>query len=338
MRLDWPNTRIQTDLDFGARGRQVGDLRLRHSDDVVPLGYRPIPAAILSGAPGPTLLLAAGTHGDEFEGPAALMRLVHELDVERLKGRLVVLPALNAPAVSESRRVSPLDGGNLNRSFPGDRDLGPTAQIAHFVERILLPHCDAAIDLHSGGKAAVFANCSLATRTADGALFARNMALAEAFGAPFVWVLGRHNDDRSMNAAAARQGVPMIAAELSGAGAIDPGAEQLAHDGILRCMRHLGMLEEAPPASGRPRQFEIASASQTLNAPCEGLFIRSFEPGDIVEAGAVAGVLRPLFEPERPPLRLLFPASGLVLCRTNRGLVKRGDMLATVVIECTGSA
>jgi predicted deacylase len=233
MAIDWHKTRIQTKLDFERGGRQIGDLRLRHSNVEMPLGYWPLPAAILAGAPGPTLLLTGGTHGDEFEGPAALMRLVHEIDVSALKGRLIVLPALNAPAVARSSRVSPLDGGNLNRGFPGDRDGGPTAQIGHLIEEVLLPCCDAAIDLHSGGKASVYANCSLATRTANEDLFGRNLALARAFSAPLIWILGKHNDDRSLNAAAARRGVPMIATELSGAGGIDPRAAKLAHDGIL---------------------------------------------------------------------------------------------------------
>jgi predicted deacylase len=338
MAIDWQGTRIQTALDFERGGRQVGDLRLRHSNAEKPLGYWPIPAAILAGSPGPTLLLTGGTHGDEFEGPAALMRLVHALDPARLRGRLIVLPALNAPAVARSSRISPLDGGNLNRAFPGDRDGGPTGQIAHFVEQILLPACDAAIDLHSGGKASVFANCSLATRTADKALFGRNLALAQAFGAPFIWILGKYNDDRSLNAAAARQSTPMIAAELSGAGAVDPGATQLAYDGVLRCMRHLGMLEDAPAAQAGARMIEIASPAHTLYAPCDGLFVRLFEPGDATREGAAAGTLHPLFEPERPPLELAFPATGVVLSRGNRGLVERGDMLATIAVECDEAA
>jgi predicted deacylase len=334
MAIAWPGTRIQSPLDFERGGRQIGDLRLRHSDVDVPLGYWPIPAAVLAGAPGPTLLLTAGVHGDEFDGPAALMRLVHALELSTLRGRLIVLPALNGPAVACSRRTSPLDDGNLNRAFPGDPNGGPTQQIAHFVEQVLLPCCDAAIDLHSGGKASVFVNCSLATRTADKALFGRNLELARAFGAPFIWVLGKHNDDRSLNAAAARQGIPMIAAELGGAGVIDPNAARLAHDGILRCMRHLGMLEDAPVGESTARMIEIASATDTLYASCEGLFVRRFEPGDVIEAGAAAGILYPLFEPERPPVTVTSSAGGVVLSRTNRGLVRRGDMLAMIAAEC----
>jgi uncharacterized protein len=42
-----------------------------------------------------------------------------------------LLPAVNYPAVMASRRVSRIDGGNLNRSFPGDAAGTPTEMISH---------------------------------------------------------------------------------------------------------------------------------------------------------------------------------------------------------------
>ena len=330
MNVDWQATRIQCSIDLDAAGRRIGDLRLKHSDNAQPLGYWPIPIAVLAGGKGPTVLLTAGVHGDEFEGPVALMKLIHGLDPARLEGRLIVLPALNAPAVGAASRVSRLDGGNLNRAFPGSRDGGPTAMIAHLVEEVLLPVCDAAIDIHSGGRASVFAHAALATRTAGEALFARNLALARAFAAPLIWVLGALNDDRSLNAAAARKGVAMIAAELGGGGAATPAAVAAADAGIARCLAHLGLIVEASPGAGPSRAVELSSPAQTLHAPRAGLFEPHFEPGEEVAAGALAATLHAIGEPERPPLDLSFPISGVVLARGNRGLVERGEMLALI--------
>lgn len=327
---DWHLTRITTHLDFMAEGLRCGDLRLKWSNAEMPLGYWPIPAAVCVRGEGPTLLLAGGTHGDEFEGPTALMRLLARLPELRFQGRLILFPALNAPAVARSSRVSPLDGANLNRAFPGDANGQPTAMIAHLVESVVLPVCDAAIDFHSGGKASVFADSVLATRCEDRTLHEANLALAHAFAGPRIWVLGAQNDDRSFNAAAKRRGVPMIATELSGGGGVDPASVNLAHDGILRCMRHLRMIDLAPLPVHTPRLLEIASADHTLYAPCQGLFLPSFGPGEEVTAHAPAGTLYPLFEPERPPVALAFPASGVVLARINRGFVERGEMLATI--------
>ena len=183
-------SRLQLAIDLDGPGRCIGDLMLRWSDNANPLGYHPIPIISIRGGDGPVVLIIGGTHGDEFEGPAAIMRLAQKLAPDALSGQVILIPALCAPALAAASRVSPLDGANLNRAFPGDPDGGPTAMLAHFVETVLMPRCDAVIDLHSGGMAAFFQPCALATRTADASLYGRNLDLARAFGLPLIWVLG----------------------------------------------------------------------------------------------------------------------------------------------------
>ena len=91
-----------------------------------------IPIAVIRGAPGPTALLTGGNHGDEYEGPIALFDLARTLDPADLTGTVIIVPALNLPAFRAATRTSPIDRGNLNRSFPGsphrhrDRRRSPT--------------------------------------------------------------------------------------------------------------------------------------------------------------------------------------------------------------------
>jgi len=325
--------RITTDLD--SPGLHFGDAMLRWSDSTNPLGYHPVPVISVRGggeADAPTLLLVGGTHGDEFEGPAAIMRLVHGLDPYRLRGRVIALPAFNAPAIAASSRTSPLDGQNLNRAFPGDAKGGPTAMLADFLETGVLPLCDAAVDLHSGGKASVFAPCALPTATADPALAAANMDLARAFGLPLIWRLGAMNDARSVNSAAERAGVPMIAAELGGGGGCDPAITDAAEAGLYNILRHLGMLEGAPAAAPQQqRVVEIADPLDSLYAPATGLYDRALAAGQEVRAGDDAGMFHHVTEPERPPRPLNVPHDGMVLAHANRGLVQRGELLALIV-------
>lgn len=324
------HSRIHCNIPLDEPGKHIGDLYLRHSDNRQPLGYYPVPIATIANGNGPTALLIGGVHGDEFEGPVALMRLLHGLDPSMVLGRIIFLPALNMPAAHASTRVSPLDDANLNRAFPGDANGGPTAMLAHFVEEILMPECDAVIDLHAGGKASIFAPSALASRHEDADLFEKNLTLARLFGAPLIWVLGAYNDNRSVNAAAARKRVPMIAAELGGGGACTPEHADLAEQGILRCLAHIGILENAPQSGISPRAVEILSPGQNLFAARSGLFDRAFSAGDEIVAGQDAGALHMIGEPSRPPLRLNFPMSGVVLAHGNRGNVERGEMLAMV--------
>ena len=334
--MDWQQTRISTGLDFDSPGKRVGDLRLKHSDNLMPLGYVPIPAGVIVGAPGPTVLLTGGVHGDEFEGPVALMKVLRRIEPDQVRGRLIILPALNAPALRRASRVSPLDQGNLNRAFPGDADGGPTAVIAHFIEEVVLPQCAAAIDFHSGGNAAWFAPCVLAAQHPGGGLSAPNTALAEAFGAPFIWILGPLNDDRSLNSADGRKGVPMIATELGGGGHVTPDMLALAERGIDNCLKHLGLLEGEPDQAAPARRLEVGDSRQSLYAPHGGLFEPTFAPGDSVAKGDRAGFIHSLEEPERAPTAMDFPAGGVALMRCQRGLIERGELLALVASDYSG--
>ena len=172
-------SRIQASIDLVAPGHHRGDLMLKYPDNTCPRGYHPIPVISIKGGDGPVLRITGTTHGDAFEGPAAIMRLAVRLGPADLLGQIILMPALNAPALAASARVLPLDGANLNRALRGNADGGPTAMTGGYIET-LLPHSDGAIDLHSGGKASVFAPSALAAQTADPGLRAQNLALARA--------------------------------------------------------------------------------------------------------------------------------------------------------------
>ena len=322
--------RIHPDIDLAREGMQVGDLLLRSSDNRQPLGNYPVPIITFKRGDGPTVLLIAGVHGDEFEGPAALMRLFNTLKPDDITGRIIFLPALNTPAVQSSSRVSPLDGVNMNRIFPGDPNGGPTAMLAHFVEHVLMPQCDAVIGLHSGGKVSVFASCALASEDEDPDHFEKNLTLARVFGAPLIWQLGAYNDNRSVNAAATRQRLPMIATELGGGGGCDPQDSDLDEAGVRRCLAYLGAIGDAPPSSATPRIVSVASSSQSFYVPATGVFDRQFRAGDEVVSSAAEGWLHFVDDPQRASIDLHFPGDGLVLAHGARGMVERGELLAFV--------
>jgi predicted deacylase len=94
----------------------------------------------------------AGNHGDEYEGQIAVSNLARQLDPAEICGRIILLPMVNFPAAQAGLRTSPVDEGNLNRLFPGNAMGSPTEIIAHYVEDVLMPMADYAIDLHSGGN------------------------------------------------------------------------------------------------------------------------------------------------------------------------------------------
>jgi hypothetical protein len=67
---------LRADIDLEAPGKRVGHVRLPHSVHESAYGWIPIPIAVVRGGEGPTVLLTAGNHGDEYEGQIALLKLV----------------------------------------------------------------------------------------------------------------------------------------------------------------------------------------------------------------------------------------------------------------------
>ena len=159
-------SRLSADIDFDKEGKQTGFVRLPHSVHRSAYGWIPIPVISIRNGEGPRVLLTSGNHGDEYEGQVTLMKLIRELKPEQVQGRIIFNPASNFPAAMAGRRTSPLDMGNLNRSFPGDADGTPTKVIAHYIDSEILTRCDYAFDLHSGGSSLMYVPSSATFRSA----------------------------------------------------------------------------------------------------------------------------------------------------------------------------
>ena len=324
-------TRIHCSIDLEAPGRRVGRLEVRHSDNRHAYGIIPVPIACIGNGRGPTALVTAGNHGDEHEGKIIARRLIRELDPERVHGRLIVVPALNYPAVVEDSRVSPIDGGNMNRAYPGDAGGTPTFAVAHWVETVLLPMCGAALDLHSGGKASEYLPCAYLVMGGDRSLMEAKIDAVKAFGAPVTAVVSATADPRSLSGAADRHGVVNLATELGGGGTVGLDALEVGASGTRRWLAHLGILEPDLSLPAAPTRFlRTRDSRDFVAAPMDGLFEPRVRLGDEVKAGDVAGIVHPVDDPERDGAEVRFSADGIVVCRRTPARTIRGDYLVHV--------
>src|SRR4029077_15608578 len=86
---------------------------------------------VIRNGPGPAVLVAGGTHGDEFEGQIAVADVVRKTDLRTISGLIIALPLHNYPACLAGTRDGPFDNTDLNRLFKaGMRHDGETAAIA----------------------------------------------------------------------------------------------------------------------------------------------------------------------------------------------------------------
>src|SRR5690606_41464922 len=87
-------SRVWTRVDYDASGKQSDYLWVSHSSNTSAYGCIPVPIVCISNGAGPTALLTAGNHGDEYEGQVALLRLARELQSDRIRGRVIIIPAV----------------------------------------------------------------------------------------------------------------------------------------------------------------------------------------------------------------------------------------------------
>lgn len=317
---------IISEIDFEAEGKQSGFLRLPHSVHRSAYGWIPIPIAQIKNGEGPTLLLMSGNHGDEYEGQVALTKLIQKLEPDMVRGRIIILPMANYPAAQAGMRTSPIDDGNLNRSFPGDAGGSITKVIAHYIEHVLMKMADYAVDLHSGGSSLHYLPTVLYGERRDPNESAAIAEMMRTFGAPFACRF-RGASPVATSGAAKRQGTNFILVELGGSGTVSPAALKVTEDGVQRIMAKYGFLEnsDAPPA-GETRSLTITPECY-LFAHEVGIFEPLVELGVDVEEGQAAGFIHTPETPWKPSTPVAFPTSGTVVCKRIPGRVERGDCL-----------
>lgn len=325
---------VIANVDWHASGKQLGHLRVPHSRNDSAWGAVLVPIAVMRNGDGPRVWLNAGSHGGEHEGPVALLKLIRDLEPQDIQGTLIVTPALNLPAVEAGTRLSPIDGRDLNRVFPGDPG-GTTSQVlAHYVSEVLLARCDVVIDLHSGGASLELLPYASMHKVPDEAQFRATFAAMEAFGAPYGLVIEEISGPGLLDYEAERKGKIFLCPEVGSGGRLGTNTLSIAETGVRNVLAHLGMLPEAPAsleARGLPPMvlLDVAGPESYYPATERGVYESSIELGDSVAEGQPLGRLHPL-DLLREPQTVFARQSGVALGRRSPGIAERGDCLAVL--------
>ncbi len=327
---------VQTDVDFETHGKRSGFLDLNHSDNAHAFSLIRVPVGVIQGAPGPTVLLSAGSHGDEYEGQVILHQLMQEIEPSMIRGRLIMLPALNTPAVLGRTRVSPLDGGNMNRSFPGDPDSGPTGAIAAYVNAHLIVMADVVLDFHSGGTATEYVDCGFVCAGPNPEMNAANLEIAQVFGAPYTMVCPIDGTGGDFDTSAYRQHTRFLSCELGGMGRFSPASYATGWEGVQRVFAHLGMTgHKAETADSR--FIDIGAGSSFATSAQHGLAQLLVSPGQVVKKGDILVTIFDVHNFGTKCAELRASQDGIVaICRRNP-LVQPGDHLCQVTHELSPS-
>ena len=324
--------RITTRIDFEGEGKQFGSLDVPHSSNESAWGALRVPIVVIRRGAGPTLLFTGGNHGDEYEGPIALMKLARGLAPEAIAGRLILLPALNLPAVLAGTRVSPIDQVNMNRAFPGDPRGTPTLMIADYVRRRILPMCDAVVDLHSGGKTLSFVPFCGMHLLDDPQQIAATRAALLAFAAPLSLMIREFDVLGMLDTAVEELGKPFLFTELGGGGTATAATVAIAERGIQNLLRHFGLIE-GPAEPGPTRLMHSPDPSWFVIADDRGVFEILIDLGGEVAAGQPIGQIHDIERPRQAPAVYHSAQAGFLIGRHAPGLIKPGDCLAVIATD-----
>jgi N2-acetyl-L-2,4-diaminobutanoate deacetylase len=328
------STQVHCTIDLAAPGKQVGRLELPRISNTGGWASSFVPIASVANGSGPTVLVLAGNHGDEYEGQVAALRLIQELEPHQVGGRVIVIPVLSGDASKACTRLWP-SGANFNRSFPGSPDGPPNEQLADYLTRFLFPSSDVVIDIHSGGRTAWFLPCSHMHVVDDPSQRRAMLAGMQAWNSDHHFLYIDVNGTGLLPVEAENQGKLVITTELGGGGRVPAFVHELAWRGLTNVLRHVGVLEGEvatrgslgkPPAvilDGRdPANYVIADEA--------GLWEGLVEPGAPVRAGDPVGRLWFPDRPGRPPEVIASPLDGVLVVIRAIPPTEPGDSVFTL--------
>jgi N-alpha-acetyl-L-2,4-diaminobutyrate deacetylase len=320
---------ITSTIPFDQDGIHHGHLRLPYSCDDSAWGSVMIPICVIQNGPGATALLTGANHGDEYEGPLALQDLAYRLKADQIEGRVIIVPALNYPAFRAATRTSPIDGGNMNRVFPGKPDGTVTEKIADYFERTLIPLADFVLDIHAGGKTLNFIPFAAAHILDEKVQQQACVASMEAFNAPYSIMLEEIDSVGMYDTAAENQGKVFLSTELGGGGSASAHTSSVAIKGVRNFLIHAGILN-AELQHSPSKMLDMSADNSSMFSNRDGLVEFCFDLEEQVNIGDIVARIWPLDRTGEAPEEYQAQLSGILAGRHFPGIIKTGDFLALI--------
>ena len=326
---------VITPLDFDRPGKQQGFLQVPYSHNLGGWANVMVPITIVARGKGPTVLVLGGNHGDEYQGQIAAMKLARELTPEMVTGRIILIPSLNFPAARAATRLSPLDGMNMNRAFPGQSEGAVTGQIAHFLTTVIFPMSDVVVDIHSGGRSMEFVPCSTMHLVADREQRTRMFDAMLAWNSDFAFLYADIAGTGLLPVEAENQGKLVVTTEMGGGECIPADVHRITQGGLRNVLIHVGALkgrERTRASLGLPPVIltQALQREDYLLAPESGIFEIALDLGAKVKRGQVVGFIHHLERPDRAPESVVAQSAGYLITMRAPCLTQQGDCVAVI--------
>ena len=287
-----------------------------------------LPVFLNNGAhPGPTFVLTAGIHGGEYPCVEAAARLGRTLDPSALHGQVIIVPSANPIAfAARSIYITPIDGKNLNREFPGDPDGTFTQAWAAWLFDNVICQAEFYVDMHGGDMIEALVPFVSYNLTGDAQVDAHARKMAHVYGIRAVLVKDNPGGLAGTTyAAAARAGIPALLSEAGGQGVWDEASVDILQSGVRRVMAAFDMY---PPLADPGEAPEVLAGWSWLRSDVDGLFYPTVQVGDHVEKGQDLGRVADIFGSTLQTMEA--PVSGEILFLVTSLAMNTGDPLMAI--------
>lgn len=287
-----------------------------------------IPVTLINGQEeGKTVAITAAVHGGEYTGVFGLIKLSREIKPQDLKGKLILVHIANVSAFeSKMQYIGPIDGKNLNRCFPGNKNGTHTEQLAHLISKEVYGQSDFFLDLHSGDIHEDLMPFTLYHRDASEEVRAQSRKIGELMNlGP---VIGSGSDCGSINGMAMKYNIPGVLAELGCRGECNVDQAILYKERILNVLYYYGLLDgevDVPKAE----DVDYVHCMYCLDSDIDGLWYPSYNAGDEVSENQSVGYITDYFG--NILKEFYSPVTGRVLYNTTSLAIRNGDPLVSFI-------
>jgi N-alpha-acetyl-L-2,4-diaminobutyrate deacetylase len=329
---------IRSSVEFTQSGKQFGHLYVPYSHNLGGWANMMVPVAVVARGEGPTVLVLAGNHGDEYPGQIAIMRLLRELQPEQVRGRIILIPTLTMPGAKAATRLSPLDGKNFNRTFPGNPSGTMCEVIAHYLTTVLFPLADVVIDIHTGGRSTDFYPCAHMHLVPAGPQRQQMLSGTEAWNTDFCFLYADIAGTGLLPVEAESQGKVVLTTEMGGTENVTAQVHRATQQGLRNVLIHVGALEGKARSRadlGLPptRWVQALDWEDYRFAPESGVYENIVPLGEAVTKGQTVGAIHFLERPEREPIPVVANSAGVLLATRGPSIVGQGDCVACIAHE-----
>jgi len=283
------------DLEAQKGEKEQGYLKISER----PASLHQIPMTLINGSgDGPTLVVNGGEHGSEYNGPAACLRLMVELDPKDINGSVIIVPIVNTPAF-EARWMhsNPIDYRDISGCYVPEIPRGGSGhplisyQVAHTFYNEVLSKADYRSNLHGGDLEEDVLTGTMYSKTGeDPQRDAKALALCRNFG--WEWIREGLPRGGPQAAQVKRLAMPLgMGTEAGGMGRCQSDIVDQVVKGVTNVMKYLDMLEGTPEIPLKAKVFN----PYHIYSKRGGVFISNVRAGDLVSKGDVIGVIKNLF-------------------------------------------